>query len=187
MEPSIAELSKELTLALVQTGNLSAENMQAMLQKIYETLIMLKAQEEATTFVPVPAPSIAAVDWRKSITRQTVTCLECGQVFKQLSIRHLRRHGLNSRSYRTKYGIPWTQPLAARATTMRRRQVAQEVRPWEKLPTYRKRQIRNGHISPEPAAEAVHETAAKSDTGLPAPPKRQRKTTPKKTARKHPM
>jgi hypothetical protein len=85
MEPSIVELSKELTLVLVQTGNLSAENMQAMLQKIYETLIMLKVQEEATTFVLVPAPSTAAVDWRKSITRQTVTCLECGQVFKQLS------------------------------------------------------------------------------------------------------
>jgi predicted transcriptional regulator len=180
-------LPTELTLALVQTGNVSAENMQDTLQKIYETLTLLKAQEEARTSVPVPAPSTAAVDWRKSLTKHRVTCLEWGQAFKQLSIRYLRRHGLDSHSYRTKYGIPRTQPLAARAATMRRRQVVQEVRPWEKAPTYRKGQRRHRHISPEPEAEAVDETAAKPDTGVPAPPKRQRKTTPKKTARKQPL
>ena len=187
MAASILELAKELTLTLVQTGNMSAENMQDTLQKTYATLTALKAQEESGVFAPAPVSETVPVDWRKSITKHTVTCLECGHAFKQLSLRHLSLHGLDSRSYRTKHGIPRTQPLAARDTTMRRRQVVQEVRPWEKLPTYRKRQTRNGHISPEPEAEAVHETAAKPDKGVPTQPKRQRKTTPKKTARKRPM
>ena len=90
-------------------------------------------------------------------------------------------HGLDSRSYRTKYGIPPTQPLSARATTERRRQVVQEIRPWEKAPTYRQKGKREmAHASPEPDAEAVPEAAEEPDTAAPAQPKRQRKTTPKK-------
>jgi len=38
MAASILELAKELTLTLVQTGNMSAENMQDTLQKTYATL-----------------------------------------------------------------------------------------------------------------------------------------------------
>jgi predicted transcriptional regulator len=152
MAQSLLEMAKDLTRSLVETGKLSPEDMQDTLQKTHATLSALKVQEEMGT---TPAASVAessSVDWRKSITRHTVTCLECGQVFMQLSIRHLGIHGLDSRSYRIKYGIPLTQPLAARSTTERRRQVAQEVRLWEKAPMYRKAQ--------------------------------QRKTTPKKTARK---
>jgi predicted transcriptional regulator len=178
---------KDLAQSFVEAGQLSAEDMQNTLQKTYTSLTALKAQEEAGAAARVLTSKTTAVDWRKSITKHRVTCLACGQAFKQLSIRHLRRHGLDSRSYRTKYGIPWTQPLAARATTTRRRQVVQEVRPWEESPTYRKGQTRNGYASPDPEVEAVHETAAKPDTGVPAQPKRQRKTMPKKIARKRPM
>ena len=104
------------------------------------TLSALQAQEASEA---IPAASTAEtphLNWGKSITTETITCLECGQTFKQLSIRHLRLHGLDTRSYRTKYGIPPTQPLAARATTERRRQLMRERRPWEKAPAYRKGQ-----------------------------------------------
>jgi hypothetical protein len=60
--------------------------------------------------------------------------------FKQLSIRHLRLHGLDSRFYWVKYGIPYFQPLASWKTIARRRQVVRQTRPWEKAPTYRKEQ-----------------------------------------------
>jgi hypothetical protein len=74
----------------------------------------------------------------KSITKQTVTCLACGASFKQLSVRHLRAHGLDARSYRVKYGMPPRQPLSARAVTALRKQIVQRSRPWEKAPTYLK-------------------------------------------------
>jgi ROS/MUCR transcriptional regulator protein len=93
-------------------------------------------------------------------------------------------HGLDARLYRTKYGIPQSQPLAARATTERRRQVVQEIRPWEKAPTYRKGQARNGHRTPEPEVETVPEDTDAPIAEAPAQPKRQCKTSPKKTARK---
>jgi hypothetical protein len=101
---------------------------------------------------------------------------------KQLSIHHLGLHGLDGRSYRMKYAIPPTQPLAARSTTDRRRQVVRQTRPWEKAPTYRKGQARNGHSSPEPEAEALSEQPESPVVVAPAQPKRQRKTMPKKIA-----
>jgi predicted transcriptional regulator len=183
MSQSVVEIAKELTLALIETGNLLPEDMQETLQKTYTTLNTLKAQEESRALPSVPASGTALVDWRKSITKQAVTCLECGESFKQLSLRHLRAHGLDNRSYRTKYGIPQTQPLSARATTERRRQVVQEIRPWEKTPHFLQNRERHGDQSPDLDGEAVPEGAEEPGTAAPAQPKRQRKTSPKKTAR----
>jgi hypothetical protein len=49
MAQSMVGLAKELTLALIQRGNVSPENMQATLQSTYETLATLKAQKESGT------------------------------------------------------------------------------------------------------------------------------------------
>jgi predicted transcriptional regulator len=135
MVQSVLEMAKDLTTALIQAGQLQPEDMQDVLQQTYANLSAMKAQEtmaSAESIETSPGP----VDWRKSITRHAITCLVCGQTFKQLSIRHLRQHDLDGRSYRLKFGIPRSQPLAARATTARRQQVAQDIRPWEKTPRY---------------------------------------------------
>jgi predicted transcriptional regulator len=184
MSESVVEIAKELTLALIEAGTMPPDAMQETLQKTYDTLTALKAQEESRILTPEPVSATAPVDWRKSITRHAVTCLECGQSFKQLSLRHLSMHGLDSRSYRIKYGIPRTQPLAARATTERRRQVVQKIRPWEKTPRFLQARERHGHASPELDAEAVHEAAEDPSVIVPVQPKRQ-PTTPKKTASKN--
>jgi predicted transcriptional regulator len=181
MSQSLVEVAKELTLALIATGNVAPDDMQEMLQKTYATLTALKAQEESGVFAPATVSETGPLDWRKSITRHAVTCLACGQAFKQLSRRHLRAHGLDNRSYRTRYGIPRTQPLSARSTTERRRQIVQEIRPWEKKQLLQARE-HNGHTSPEPDAEAVSETAEETNVSTPVQAKRQRTTTPKKKA-----
>ena len=60
--------------------------------------------------------------------------------FKQLWVRHLRDHGLDGRSYRVKYDMPRTQPLAAKEVTSRRKEIVQRIRPWQKAPTFLKAQ-----------------------------------------------
>jgi hypothetical protein len=52
----------------------------------------------------------------------------------------LSNHDLDTRTYRTKYGIPAAQPLSARAPVAKRRQIATEVKPWEKPLAYVKGQ-----------------------------------------------
>jgi predicted transcriptional regulator len=184
MTQTLLEMAKDLTRSLVETGSLSAENMQDVLQQAHTTLSMLKGQEESGVVTALPVADASPVNWRKSISKHVITCLECGQAFKQLSIRHLVIHGLDGRSYRMKYAIPPTQPLSARSTTDRRRQVVRQTRPWEKAPTYHKGQARNGHRTPEPEAETVPEETNAASAEVSAQPKRQRKTSAKKTERK---
>ena len=142
MPQSVVEMTKDLVSAQIQSGTLAPEDMQEALRRTHQSLMTLKSREEAKAQVSAAAAGIrrAPVDWRKSITRHSITCLECGAQFRQLFGRHLRLHGLDARSYRTKYGIPQSHPLAARETIAKRRQIASEVKPWEKSPTYMKAQ-----------------------------------------------
>ncbi len=141
MSQSILEMTKELVKSQIEQQNLSPERIQQVLQETHASLMSLKAQEERleagdSGHVQGAGTPLSSVDWKKSITRHAIMCLECGESFKQLSIRHLSQHDLEGRSYRAKYGIPVSQPLAAKETTARRREVAQEVKPWEKTPRF---------------------------------------------------
>lgn len=133
MAQTILEMATELTTALIQAGQIPPEALQDTLQKTYASLMELKSKGENETTPPAP------IDWRKSITRHAVMCLECGAAYKQLA-RHLREHDLDGQSYRAKYGIPRTQPLTARSVTAMRRKIVQETRPWEKAPAFVKAQ-----------------------------------------------
>ena len=155
MSQSLLEMAKDLVLAQIEAHRLSPEEMQTALQQTYSSLLVLKAQEDAEGSVVVATPETpTAVNWRKSITKHHVTCLVCGASFKQLSVRHLREHGLDARSYRAKYGIPPHQPLSARAVTAIRKQIVQTTRPWEKAPTYLRAQ--------EKTAQAVAQQTKKA-------------------------
>lgn len=138
MPQSVLEMAKDLVMAQIQAGALPVEDMQHELQKTYASLMELKEMEDAGSIGAIP--SVASPperkDWRKSITKHAITCMECGSSYKQLSIRHLREHDLDARSYRTKYGIPRNQPLSAKETTAIRKKIVQKSRPWEKAPTY---------------------------------------------------
>src|SRR5262249_19237852 len=140
MSQTLLEMAKDLVLAQIEAHRLSPEEMHQALQQTYASLQALKAQEDTDGIVAVTTPTIPPkpVDWRKSLTKYAVTCLECGQSYKQLSVRHLKEHGLDGRSYREKYSIPRAQPLAAKATTVKRKEIVQRSRPWEKAPTFLK-------------------------------------------------
>ncbi len=138
MPQSALEMVKDLMIAQIAAGGLSPDSVQDAIQQTYRSLVALKTREETGATSPVETPQ--PVDWRKSISRLTITCLECGATSKQLSGRHLQEHGLDARSYRAKYGIPRTQALAARETTALRRKITQQVRPWEKTPRFLKAQ-----------------------------------------------
>jgi predicted transcriptional regulator len=143
MSKTTLEMTKELVIAQIEAKALSPDEVQSILRQTHAVLIDLQDQEVHHATVP------GSEDWKKSVTRHTITCLECGEPFKQLSGRHLKRHGLNARSYRAKYAIPWTQPLAAKDTTTRRKRLVQRIRPWEKAPQFVKAQQRKNQRATE--------------------------------------
>src|SRR4029453_708784 len=142
MSQTLLEMAKDFVMAQIAAHRLSPDEMHAALQQTYASLQALKAQEDANGSVAIATPKtpLEPVNWKKSITKHVVTCLECGQSLKQLSVRHLKEHGLDGEAYRAKYGIPRTQALAAKATTSKRKEIVQRSRPWEKAPTFVKAQ-----------------------------------------------
>jgi predicted transcriptional regulator len=74
------------------------------------------------------------IDPSESIREDAITCLECGQEFRQLTHTHLRReHGLTPNEYKLKYHIPSKQPLTALSVSRRRRDQAKEQNVGEQL------------------------------------------------------
>jgi hypothetical protein len=154
MPQTILEMAKYLVMAQIQAGALPPDEMHRELQKTYANLADLRVKEDlgesgggliarggedlSSEGDVVPTTS----HWKRSIKKYTIECLVCGAAFKQLSVRHLKEHGLDARSYRVRFGIPRTQPLSAKDTTAMRKKIVQQSRPWEKAPTYIKAQSR---------------------------------------------
>jgi predicted transcriptional regulator len=84
------------------------------------------------TYVEAQTEADAAADARKSIKERSITCLECGKVFKILSTRHLAQHGLDSAEYRAKWGLKKGTALAAKALQRARRTKMNEMKLWER-------------------------------------------------------
>ena len=76
MTQTLLEMVKDLTRSLVESGSLSAENMQDVLQQTHTTLRTLKGQEESGDMTAFPVADASPVDWRKSISKYAITCLE---------------------------------------------------------------------------------------------------------------
>src|SRR5918995_1496302 len=92
MSQSVLEMTTNLVLKQIQIGILSPEDVPNAIRRIYQNLLALKSREESESAMPtdVVEPPRAPLDWRKSITRQNITCLECGAILKQLNGHHLR-------------------------------------------------------------------------------------------------
>jgi predicted transcriptional regulator len=84
-------MTKDLVSAQIQSGTLAPEDMQEALRRTHQSLMTLKSREETKAQVSAAAAGIrrAPVDWRTSIARHSITCLECGEHLKQLTGRHL--------------------------------------------------------------------------------------------------
>ena len=143
MAESLTEMAKDLVAALIENNLIASGDVQQKLREVHASLLGLKASETRAASGASgegDTDALQTKDWRKSIRKYTVECLVCGQTFKQLSARHLRKHDLDPRTYRQQFGIPHTQPLAAKETTALRRRLVRENRPWEKAAANRKAQ-----------------------------------------------
>lgn len=133
MSSLVIKMATDLVVAQTHAQQLTPDEARELLLSTHATLLALQLKETVGALGSqgqLPAPT-ARTDWRASILRHAITCMECGATFKQLSARHLRTHDLDPRSYRAKYGIPRTQALSARTITAHRRQLAHRIRPWE--------------------------------------------------------
>jgi len=71
-------------------------------------------------------------DPEKVIREKSVTCLECGRLFKMLTRKHLESHGLTPDEYRAKFGYKKGASLVCKALQRERRKKMKDMKLWEK-------------------------------------------------------
>lgn len=139
MPKSLVEMASEIVAAQASHTSMNPEEISEGVRRIFDVLQNLQSLEAG-----LPGSSEVnsplTLKPQDSIQRNRVICLECNKDFKLLSNRHLALHGLTSRDYKIKYGLPLRQPLSAKSLTQARRKIAKERGLGEKLVAYRKKQ-----------------------------------------------
>ena len=126
MGKSLVEMAADIIQSQCNTTNMTTEEISLSLQNTFDTLLKLQATEVQSNHEGISGtesnikPSLAQSP-EKSLQKNKVICLECGQEFKMLSPKHLKSHGLTSREYRVKYGFSLRQPLCAKSLSDRRK------------------------------------------------------------------
>ncbi len=128
MTKTLVQMTAEIIQSQITTKQMSTDEIKAALNDTFRTLQSLQNAEtieigETDASIATDAP---AIDPKKSIQKNKVICLECGQEFKMLSPKHLRSHGLTSKEYRKKYGFSARQPLCAKSLSEKRSQSGKE-------------------------------------------------------------
>jgi len=120
MAKTLVEMAADIVQAQGSAKDMSIEEMQAALQQTFETLQVLQ-KVEAGDIVEDKLSDAPQITPQKSILKNKIICLECGEEFKMLSPKHLRSHDLTGREYRVKYGFSLRQPLCAKALSEKRK------------------------------------------------------------------
>lgn len=103
-------LTTRITAAVVRGQPIAASALPDLLQLVYSTLAQLQHSGAQSVKSQRPTP---AVPINRSVTTDTITCLECGKRSRMLK-RHLgSEHGLTPEAYRTKWNLPHGYPMTA--------------------------------------------------------------------------
>ena len=121
------KLAIELATAQASVRVMEEEEMVAMIRSLSTSLKKMTDDsldvdgEESLTSSPV-----------RSIKEKTITCLECGKVFKLITSKHLSSHGLDAEAYRRKWGLKPDTPLVCKSLQRTRRKKMKDMKLWEK-------------------------------------------------------
>ena len=125
MSKSLVEMTAEIIQAQISGKGMTTEEVKTALNDTYQTLKCLLDAEVSGQAVE-GAESKPVMEPKRSIQKNKIICLECGQEFMMLSPKHLKSHGLTPREYRKKYGFSARQPLCAKSLSERRSKSGKE-------------------------------------------------------------
>lgn len=124
-------MAAEIIQSQCTSTSMTTEEITLSLQNTFKTLQGLQAAEIHATqegLVDTGSPIKPAISLtpEKSLQKNKVVCLECGQEFKMISPKHLKSHGLTGREYRVKHGFSLRQPLCAKSLSDKRKKAGKE-------------------------------------------------------------
>ncbi len=160
MEKNLVELAAEIVQAQIASGKMSVDDIKPALEKTFRTLQKMQLAESTGTPIEETPDSVRKEDAPEkmsaadSIRKDSVICLECGASMRQLTVRHLKTHGLDQKEYKKKHGIPLKQPLSAISLTKARSKAARKRGIPENLARYVADKRRKKEEASQPAEES---------------------------------
>ncbi|MBI5844912.1 MAG: MucR family transcriptional regulator [Deltaproteobacteria bacterium] len=152
MAKTLTEMAAEIIAAKAARSDMNQDALNDALNATFNALAQLRNKEESQDQTETVSDASdeemdALVELRKtpkrSIRKNKVICLECGQEFKQLTNGHLKEHGLTTKEYRKKWGFTARQPLSSQNLSAKRRKSAEERGLGEKLKLARQQKAAN--------------------------------------------
>jgi len=127
MGKTLVEMAADIVQSQSSSTGMNVEEITLSLQSIYEKLQSLQQNEvQRNEDVHEVLPEAVGISPEKSILKNKIICMECGQEFKMLSPKHLSTHDLTTRDYRKKYGFKLRQPLCCRALSAERKKAGKK-------------------------------------------------------------
>jgi predicted transcriptional regulator len=104
----LAELTADIVSAFVSKNSVPVAGLPDLIASVHSSLANLSQPT-----IVEQRPLVPAVNPKKSVTPDFITCLEDGKKFKSLK-RHLAtHHGMPPAEYRAKWGLPNDYPMVA--------------------------------------------------------------------------
>jgi predicted transcriptional regulator len=105
----LVEITADIVSAYVSNNSV----IRADLPDVIDQTFIALQQAAAKASQPIQDELNPAVSIKKSVTPDTITCLDCGKLFKSLK-RHIRTdHDLTPEEYREKWNLPYDYPMVA--------------------------------------------------------------------------
>lgn len=131
---TLLEMAKDIVIAHATTTPMSKEELLKEIQDVYAALSALEKGVDIIAETEVVAEEVKpAISAKKSIGKNAITCIICGESMKTLSRHLMAKHNMKAAAYRKEFGIPRTQALAAKSYSETRKQMAIESGLGEKL------------------------------------------------------
>ena len=126
MSKTLVEMAAAIVQSQSSSKGMTTEEVTFALQSTYKALQELQSDETKLGLVTTEGVAesgvfVSGLTAEKSIQKNKIVCLECGQEFRMLSPKHLKSHGLTGREYRAKHGFSLRQPLCAKSLSDRRK------------------------------------------------------------------
>jgi predicted transcriptional regulator len=122
-QDNLIELTAEIVSAYVSNNNIASNDISALIGEVHNALHRTATGDAE----PEQEPLRPAVPIKKSVTPDSIVCLEDGKKFKSLK-RHLRTHyDLTPEEYREKWGLPADYPMVAPNYAKARSALAREM------------------------------------------------------------
>ncbi|OIP46627.1 MAG: transcriptional regulator [Desulfobacterales bacterium CG2_30_60_27] len=127
MSRSLVEMAADIVQSQSASKAMTADEVASALQSTYRALQALQGEEARCAAGEAGgAGAGVGISAAKSIQKNKIVCMECGQEFRMLSPKHLKSHELTGRTYREKHGFSLRQPLCAKSLSERRKKAGKE-------------------------------------------------------------